>query len=108
LFGIAANILFKITFWGIMTEIHLLMPNERKAALGILGEIVFATSVIYLVISSVGIWRSARKYFGPVCWKLIARSIVVLNLGKEVFHITWAILATSGLLTSPSTSIITH
>jgi hypothetical protein len=68
--------------------------SEGTAAMFVWGTFM----LVYGIIASIGLWRSACRYTGPSHWALLAKACAVLGMGASVAYAlmwygSWMILA---------------
>lgn len=97
-----------ITFWTFCISLpliadliftHLVFPHLDPAnATGTAAMFVWGTfMLVYGIIASVGLWRSAGRYAGPAHWAFLARVAAVLGIAASVgyglmWYSSWMIL----------------
>ena len=100
-----------VTFWtfcislpllGNIVFTHLVFPMlDVESAAGTAAMFLWGTfMLLYGVIASVGLWRSAGHYAGPRVWATLARLAAVLGIAASVAYAlmwygSWMILASA-------------
>lgn len=100
-----------LTFWtfcvslpllGDLIFTHLVFPLlDVESAVGTASMFVWGTfMLVYGIIASTGLWRSAARYAGPRHWALLARLAAVLGFAASVAYAlmwygSWMILASA-------------
>ena len=98
-----------LTFWtffislpllGDMVFTQLIFPRlEVASSAGTAAMFVWGTfMLVYGIIASIGLWRSACRYTGPSHWALLAKACAVLGIGASVAYAlmwygSWMILS---------------
>ena len=98
-----------LTFWtffislpllGDMVFTQLVFPLlDVESSAGTAAMFVWGTfMLVYGIIASIGLWRSACRYTGPSHWALLAKACAVLGIGASVAYAlmwygSWMILA---------------
>lgn len=66
-------------FGGFLSRFLGVQVARRSGSVAIFLMLVFLLYIAYLVISSVGTWRSSNNYNGPEAWKVLTKIYIVLN-----------------------------
>ena len=95
-FCVSLPLLGDIIFTQLIFPLLDVESSEGTAAMFVWGTLM----LVYGVIASIGLWRSAGRYAGPSPWALLAKACAVLGIGASVAYAlmwygSWMILASA-------------
>ena len=86
----------------IPTSIYSMLTVEAQLAIRYFYYIYLFLFASYIVICSVGLWRSASSYTKNFLWKLLAKTISIINIFIVIIYLTFFLFTLLGLNTKKS------